>query len=193
LQKLTQRSLRYPTTQALSAAEVPSVGSAPSESQADNENGPFELQGEFRGFQRNVGGKRRLVLRIGDKDEWLKAEKKLRKHFEHRLIFGQAIIVTGERWPRVDHLEILTAPVPPGAHSVIRVCTESHCWKRGARELWQQMAAEIEEAGLSPVVKLKSAACMDHCKRGPNVIFDGCFVERCTPEQARKFLRSHTI
>lgn len=157
---------------------------------------PLELAGEFRGFIRNAEGKRRLVLGVGDGEHLVKVSGLLRDQLPARLV-GQSILIRGEEETkssgeiRLVARELFSAngqPLPaprPESSPVIRVCLEKHCWKRGARELWRDLERELAAAGLDDRVKLQPADCLDHCKRGPNLLVDRHVIEGGNAATAR--------
>jgi NADH:ubiquinone oxidoreductase subunit E len=71
----------------------------------------------------------------------------------------------------------------------IRLCTKKKCWKNGGKELWYGLEREIDESGLTGVVRLKAVGCLDNCKRGPNLEIEGCLHGRCNRRDAAALIR----
>ena len=159
---------------------------------------PFELHGEFAGFIRTLLGKRRMVLRTGREDCFLKVPKALRHRLTGSLYPGSKIAVTGYevmeeggRGPKlvVSSVHLVTSSgleVPAGCP--IRVCTKKNCWRSGGKELWHALEATLAERGLTGVVQLEGVDCLDHCKRAPNAEWQGCEFHRCHPRDAEKIV-----
>lgn len=61
----------------------------------------------------------------------------------------------------------------------IFVCTGKSCKKNGSKLLLKQLKEQKKEKGLK-VVKTK---CMDHCKKGPNVIVNNMLYHHASIEE----------
>jgi (2Fe-2S) ferredoxin len=158
----------------------------------------FELRGEFAGFIRTIQGKRRMVLHADHENWLLKVPKDLRHHLTTTLSPGSKIAVTGEEFFEEGHdgpkrvvskVQFLT---PSGEtipiHCPIRICTKKNCWRSGGKQLWQALEESLVRRGLAESVQLEAVDCMDHCKHGPNVEWQGCEYHRCSPEDAEKIV-----
>ena len=158
----------------------------------------FELRGEFRGFIRTLLGKKRMVLRVGQEEHFLKVEKELRHRLKTTLAPGSEILVSG---PEVDdHGRPLLKRVVSGvrlmtAHGLvacvrcpIRVCTKKNCWRNGGQELWHALEGTLARHDLAEAVQLEGVHCLDHCKRGPNAEWQGHDYHHCTPRDAERIV-----
>lgn len=155
-----------------------------------------ELQGSFRGFFKDIFGKRRLVLQVagenGRREElYLKIPKDLRKELDGWLIVGQQVLVTCHEeleGPVVS--DVQKAEQGRGSHAgcTVRVCAKKNCWRDGGKEFWHEMERQIDASGLDGRVKLKAVGCLDHCKKGPNAECAGRDYHHCSPEVASKIL-----
>lgn len=155
---------------------------------------PFELRGEFAGFIRTVQGKRRMVLRSEGKDWLLKIPKELRHHLTSTLsdgcqltVVGDELLEAGEQTPKrvVSSVQLLTATgdtVP--LHCPIRVCNKKNCWRSGGKQLWHALEDSLARHGLAESITLEAVDCLDHCKRGPAVEWEGQEFLRCSTEDA---------
>lgn len=158
----------------------------------------FELRGEFCGFIRTLLGKKRMVLRVGQEEHFLKVEKELRHRLKGTLAPGSEILVSG---PAVDadgqplvkrvvsEVQLITANGPVAcALCPIRVCTKKTCWRHGGQELWQALEGTLTRRRLTGTVQLEGVHCLDHCKRGPNAEWQGHDFHHCTPRDAERIV-----
>ena len=154
----------------------------------------FQIEGEFRGFFRDLVGKRRMVVRASDGETYLKVPKHLRKTLSATLSPGQQIIARGTTKPdrETGAPRYLLTQVRLATGTVlacpIRVCVKKNCWRNGGRELWDALEDGIAEAGLEDALRLKAVDCLDHCKRGPNAECAGRNFHHCRPADAEKIL-----
>ena len=83
----------------------------------------FTAHGVFAGFFRDIFGKRRMVLREGSHEAFLKVSKALRRELGEALSPGQEVTVTGHRDP-ADGRRVVTrnenASVNEPCHSPAR-------------------------------------------------------------------------
>lgn len=155
---------------------------------------PFELRGEYCGFIRTMLGKKRMVLRIGSEEHFLKVEKALRHRLKNALTPGTEVLVSGheragDRKRVVSNVHVFTAEGPVAcATCPIRVCTKNKCWHAGGKELWQALEDTIARRGLMEEVQLEGVHCLDHCKRGPNAEWQGHDFHHCTPRDAERIV-----
>ena len=49
-------------------------------------------------------------------------------------------------------------------------CTGKDCKKNGSKELYKALPKILKEKKLRPGIRVIKTKCMDHCKKGPNVI-----------------------
>jgi len=159
---------------------------------AVEESSLFEVRGLFSGFFRDFFGKRRLVLRVGDEEVYLRVPKALKKQFAGVLEPGQEIVARGHEPHGSDGKRLVSQigiPGQPGCLSCpIRVCAKKDCWRNGGKELFKALEARLEAAGLEGSVKLKAVDCLDHCKRGPNMEYAGETYHHCTPRDVDEIM-----
>ena len=155
----------------------------------------FQIEGEFRGFFRNISGKRRMAVRADAAELYLKVPKRLRETLRSALAPGQRIFIggtlkfdrkTGKERRIVSHVRLADGAL---LACPIRVCARKNCWRNGGKELYQALRDGIDEAGLADDVRLKRVDCLDHCKRGPNAACAGRNFHHCQPVDAAKILQ----
>lgn len=153
----------------------------------------FEVEGEFRGFFRDMFGRRRMVLKTHEGELFLKVPKELRRQLSDQLHPGAQILARGYFDPEEARRErrIVTEVQAGDAICLrcpIRVCVKKNCWRQGGKELWQELEREIAEHGLEGSVTLEGVNCLDHCKKAPNAELAGQEFHRCVPSDAARIL-----
>jgi hypothetical protein len=159
---------------------------------------PFELCGEYYGFIRTFLGKKRLVLRMGREETFLKVPKELRRHLQATLATGTAITVLGHEVMDEEHQRpkrvVVDIRLTDDGKSLacelcpIQVCAKKNCWRQGGQELWHALEGEIARRAVSDSVHLKEVHCLDHCKHAPNAEWLGHEFHRCTSADAGKIV-----
>ena len=66
----------------------------------------------------------------------------------------------------------------PENKKYIFICTSKDCKKNGSKQLTKSLSEEIKKAGLKSTVVIVKTKCMNHCKKGPNVIADNCLYHK---------------
>lgn len=52
----------------------------------------------------------------------------------------------------------------------VLVCGKANCWKRGGKEVYEQVEASLHRQGLADCVEIKQTGCLSQCKKAPNMI-----------------------
>jgi hypothetical protein len=147
----------------------------------------FEMRGEFRGFFRDLLGKRRMVLRVAGEELYLKVPKELRQVIERRIMAGDEVVVHGTEESGDRRAKRLVSQVwlaaEPGVCAIcpIEVCTKKNCWRQGGKELWSELEHRLAKAGLQGLVELQGVDCLDRCKHAPNADWNDHEFEDCGP------------
>ena len=143
----------------------------------------FTVRGVFTGFFRDIFGKRRMVLRDGGHEAFLKVSKALRRELREVLAAGDEVLVTG--YEVADSRRAVTSVRAAGSEvaitSPILVCTKKNCWRNGGQAIWDALEQRVASGGRADLVKLRGADCLGHCKKGPNVETGGRTFHHCTP------------
>jgi Thioredoxin-like [2Fe-2S] ferredoxin len=153
----------------------------------------FEYAGQFGGFFRDFFGNQRMVLRTGGDELFLGVTAPLRTRLAKLLAPGQEIVVAGKTLTGtrvtelVSHAWIEGQPVSAGC---IRVCSKKKCWRAGGKEIWDTLNGYLPQSELGQCLKLETVHCLDNCKHGPNLEFDGSLVQHCTTKKAVELLKA---
>lgn len=154
---------------------------------------PFTAHGVFAGFFRDIFGKRRMVLREGSHEAFLKVSKALRRELGEALSPGQEVTVTGHRDP-ADGRRVVTSVQPAGAAAVITspilVCSRKSCWRNGGHAVWAALEHGLAAGGLTGHARLRAVDCLGHCKQGPNVEWAGQTFHRCQTQDVSRILEA---
>ncbi|HEY0257321.1 MAG TPA: (2Fe-2S) ferredoxin domain-containing protein [Candidatus Methylacidiphilales bacterium] len=155
----------------------------------------FRIEGEFRGFFRDVFDRHGLVLQIEDEEIFLKVPKALRKTLKGRLAEGARVVATGfaefHAGKSLERRVVSQIRLANGSECMscpIRVCVKKHCWRQGGKEIWRSLEQRIATANLDDTVKLEEVDCFGECKHGPNLEFAGHSYRNCTVREAEKIL-----
>lgn len=158
------------------------------------ESTAFTVRGIFAGFFRDIFGKRRMVLREGSHEVFLKVSKALRRELGAALSPGQEVTVSGhcDR----DGRRVVTGVQPAGSSSVLTspllVCSRKHCWRNGGQAVWDALEQGIAAGGLAGSVRLRAVDCLGHCKQGPNLEWGGQTFHRCQTRDVGRILQAIT-
>lgn len=147
-----------------------------------------ELRGAFRGFFRDVFGKRRMVLRVGEEELYLKVPKDLREQLTGKMALGDEIVAIGVQEGGSRRKFVVSSVRAADGSAIcaacpIRICTKKNCWRSGGRELWATLERRLKDAGLADMVELKAVDCLDRCKQAPNADWQGHEYRHCGPRE----------
>lgn len=150
----------------------------------------FTFTGEFAGYIRLADGKKHLVLRALSQEMMFKVPRELREEVEGMLLRGGIITVHGVEEPSEGHHQFVVSALDLGPGNrpeacTVRVCAKKNCWRQGGKELARAVEHELEAAGLSRMVRVKLASCLDCCKRAPAMACNEHCMDLCTHETAR--------
>ena len=172
---------------------------------------PSEFTGLFGGFVFTAAGKRRLLLRQGERELMLKVPRVLRRRIIGKFRTGEPMRVavvediddeTGARRQVVTEVLPDMADFPVGtlpfdrltqaAPCIVRVCSKKNCWRNGGRELWEALEQQSRARGPAGKIEVRQVGCMDRCKQSPNVDCGNRIYTRCTTGDARSII-AHAI
>ena len=155
---------------------------------------PFQIEGAFRGFFKDVFGRHRMALFHEGREIFLKVPKQLRKKLQNSLPPDSSVTAVGfmeydskidcER-PLVCRIELLKNEKCLACP--IFVCTHKHCWNNGGDVIWKHLKQQIA-AGDFGDVELKAVDCFGSCSKGPNIEFAGNKYNHCSSRDAEKIL-----
>lgn len=159
-----------------------------------DESTAFTAHGVFAGFFRDIFGKRRMVLREGGHEAFLKVSKALRRELGEALSPGQEVTVSGHCDD--DGRRVVASVQPAGSSaniaSPILVCSKKNCWRNGGHAVWDALEHGIAAGGMTGRVRLRAVDCLGHCKQGPNLEWGGQTFHRCQTRDVGRILGAIT-
>ncbi|ELR73670.1 hypothetical protein C900_02074 [Fulvivirga imtechensis AK7] len=76
----------------------------------------------------------------------------------------------------------------PENKKYIFICTSKDCKKNGSKLLTRSLSTEIKKAALKSSVVVVKTKCMNHCKKGPNVIVENCLYHKVKEKELEALL-----
>lgn len=70
----------------------------------------------------------------------------------------------------------------------IFICTGKDCKKNGSKQLAKTIAGDIKATGQKSSVVVVKTKCMNHCKKGPNVIADNSLYHKVKEKELSALL-----
>ncbi len=158
-----------------------------------------------------------LRVAINNQDYWVKLPKDLRKQLDFEIKVGSWLYIQGtqEIDRKKENLKLTATSIKPllppealfGESMIVQppiankrtqkasilICQKSDCWKRGGKEICQQLETELRDRGLDDQVQIKTTGCMKHCKQGPNIVFmpDKARYSQVKPHQVSSLVDRH--
>ena len=74
----------------------------------------------------------------------------------------------------------------------IFICTGSDCKKNGSKKLINVLSDHIKSEKLKSSVKIVKTKCLDHCKKGPNVIMDNRMYHKVKEQEIPALLKTRS-
>lgn len=163
-----------------------------------------------------------LKLVTSDSKYWIKVNKKVRKNLDSNLIVGCYVEIKGKqrqhlktdksefkaqsvkivvhpseaKVTKVEHKQV--APTPTGDRSKkstakVLVCQKSKCWKRGGKEICQQLETAFSDRGFEDLIQIKKTGCLKKCKKAPNLVMmpDKIAYSQVKPKQIKDLVEKH--
>lgn len=152
----------------------------------------FTAHGVFAGFFRDIFGKRRMVLREGGHEVFLKVPKALRRALHDGLSPGQDVVVCGHDDEKKNQRVVTSVRLAGAATAIaspIFVCAKKNCWRSGGQSVWDALERGIAASGLAESIKIRAVGCLGHCKQAPNLEWNGESIHRCSLRDVDRLLR----
>lgn len=174
---------------------------------------PFRIVGQLVGLTIKEGTKiKYLRVAIANREYWFKPSKDVRQNFETVIvpgvwleIFGysqmgksgklklkaEQVKLTGT--PTVEEIPDIASTPAIKENVCILMCQKSDCWKRGGKQVYQTLEANLAEQGLREQVKIKKTGCLKQCKKGPNLVIlpDKARYSRVKPQDVPELIHKH--
>ncbi len=165
-----------------------------------------------------------LKVVTGDRPYWIKVSKQIRDRLDRNLVVGCHVEITGKEKQRLKtgkskfkaeevkiaahraeaklaHLKQKSVSLTPifdrtkKSTAKVLVCQKSNCWKRGGKEICQQLETAFCDRGLDNLVQIKKTGCLKKCKKAPNVVMmpDKTAYSNVNPKHIPNLLEKHLL
>ncbi len=163
-----------------------------------------------------------LKLVTSDRKYWIKINKQVRKNLDRNLVVGCYVEITGTQKQclktgkskfKAQGVKIIVHPSEAKVAKVkqkqvslasifdrqkksaakVLVCQKSNCWKRGGKELCQQLETAFSDRGLEDLIQIKKTGCLKKCKKAPNLVMmpDRAVYSKVKPKQINDLVEKH--
>ncbi|MEM8672447.1 MAG: (2Fe-2S) ferredoxin domain-containing protein [Cyanobacteria bacterium P01_G01_bin.67] len=188
---------------------------------ANNVVAPFHFSGKLTkiSYQKK---KLRYIKLVNDQNKyWIKVPKKLREKISS-LPRGCQLEVSGKSKQNrqtgttkykaqavaLISRETLVAPVKTKTVSLLPVfdsklktkakvliCQKSNCWKKGGKQVCQELESILGDRGLIEEIPIKKTGCLKQCKKAPALVMmpDKARYNRVKPKQVVALVEKHLI
>lgn len=79
--------------------------------------------------------------------------------------------------------------------SKVLVCQKSNCWKKGGKQVYEELESTLSDRGLMGEIPLKKTGCLKQCKKAPAIVMmpDKARYNKVKPKQISKLVDKHLI
>jgi NADH:ubiquinone oxidoreductase subunit E len=182
----------------------------------------FNLKGELNQIEFKNNQIKYLLLVSSDRSYWIKLSKQIK--LDRSLTVGCHLEITGREKQRLEtgkskfkaekieiiahpseakltHLKQKTVSLAPifnrtqKSNAKVLVCQKSNCWKRGGKEICQQLETAFCDRGLDNLVQIKKTGCLKKCSKAPNVVMmpDKTAYSNVKPKQIPHLVEKHLL
>lgn len=155
---------------------------------------------------------------VAEQEYWIKVPKRLGQKLEKRAapgcwlyIKGETRLKSGKNRVKVESITVVSAdaenkiiPLQKKIKAVekppkrkpqpkVLICGKSNCWKRGGKEVYQQVEACLQRQGLTEAIEIKQTGCLSQCKKAPNMVVmpDKAKYTRVKPKEVPAVMETH--
>jgi NADH:ubiquinone oxidoreductase subunit E len=182
----------------------------------------FDLKGELSQIKLKDDKIKYIQLVSSDRSYWIKLSKQVR--LDRPLAVGCHLEITGREKQRLKtgkskfkaeaikiiahpseakltHLKQKTVSLAPvfdrskKSPAKVLICQKSNCWKRGGKEICQQLETAFCDRGLDNLVQIKKTGCLKKCSKAPNVVMmpDKTAYSNVKPKQIPDLVEKHLL
>ncbi|GAB4530003.1 MAG: hypothetical protein Tsb0014_12380 [Pleurocapsa sp.] len=157
----------------------------------------FTLVGKLKKIVYKKGKIKYLKVVKDDRDRyWIKVSSKLQENLDTHLTKNCRLEVRGQQKQnlktgktkykalgvvlmpktpetRVKEKEVSLLPVfdsDKKSKAKVLICQKSNCWKRGGKEICEQLTANLSDRSLASDIPIKKTGCLKKCKQAPNIV-----------------------
>ena len=187
---------------------------------ADKTVTPFNFLGKLTKISVNKKKIQYIKLATGDGKYWIKIPKKLRTKIA-TLSKGSQIEVAGAKQnskkgkikykaktvvltPQTKEetpIKTKTVSLLPvfdsktKSKAKVLICQKSNCWKKGGKQVCEEIESVLSDRGLSKAIPIKKTGCLKQCKKAPALVMmpDKARYSKVKPKQVMNLVEKHLI
>ena len=187
---------------------------------ADKTVTPFNFLGKLTKISVNKKKIKYIKLATGDGKYWIKIPKKLRTKIA-TLSKGSRIEVAGAKQnfkkgkikykaktvvltPQTKEetpIKTKTVSLLPvfdsktKSKAKVLICQKSNCWKKGGKQVCEEIESVLSDRGLSKAIPIKKTGCLKQCKKAPALVMmpDKARYSKVKPKQVMNLVEKHLI
>ena len=183
---------------------------------------PFSFKGKLTKISFKKKKLKYIKLATGNGKYWIKIPKKLRTKIAS-LSKGSQIEVAGkskqdskkgkiqykaetvvlipqtkEEKPEVKTKTVSLLPVfdsKTKSKAKVLICQKSNCWKKGGKQVCEEIESVLSDRGLSKDIPIKKTGCLKQCKKAPALVMmpDKARYSKVKPKQVPNLVEKHLI
>ena len=184
----------------------------------------FTLVGKLSKIKLKSGKIKYLKLIVDDRKLWIKISKQVRNKLDRQFCSGDILEIAGEQKQRIKtgkskfeahsvkliaqpatskiaHIkqkQVSLAPIfsrQKKSPAKVLVCQKSNCWKRGGKEICQQLETAFGDRGLDNLIQIKKTGCLKKCKKAPNLVMmpDKASYSQVKAQEIPNLIEKHLI
>ena len=105
---------------------------------------------------------------------------------------------TKESKPEVKTKTVSLLPVfnsKTNSKAKVLICQKSNCWKKGGRQVCEEIESILSDRGLSKEIPIKKTGCLKQCKKAPALVMmpDKARYSKVKPKQVSNLVEKHLI
>lgn len=105
---------------------------------------------------------------------------------------------TTESMPEVKTKTVSLLPVfdsKTKSKAKVLICQKSNCWKKGGKQVCDEIESILSDRGLSEAIPIKKTGCLKQCKKAPALVMmpDKARYSKVKPKQVSSLVEKHLI
>ena len=181
---------------------------------------PFNFKGKLTKISVKKKKIKYIKLATSDGKYWIKIPKKLRTKIAS-LSKGSQIEVSGKSkqntkkgktiykantvvvTPQAEEKPVKTKTVSllpvfdskTKSKAKVLICQKSNCWKKGGKQVCEEIESVLSARGLSKAIPIKKTGCLKQCKKAPALVMmpDKARYNKVKPKQVPSLVEKHLI
>ena len=188
---------------------------------ADKTVTPFNFQGKLTKISFKKKKVKYIKLATNDGKYWIKIPKKLRtkiaslskgsqlevagKSKQHsktgKTKYKAETVVLTPQTTESTPIKTKTVSLLPvfdsktKSKAKVLICQKSNCWKKGGKQVCEEIESILSDRGLSKAIPIKKTGCLKQCKKAPALVMmpDKARYSKVKPKQISSLVEKHLI